>query len=86
MVETVDFLFPVNARVSKLARCRPGGSWVSLDAVLSLDSEDSVWNGNNPESAGSVEIWDPVDMPSAFLTSGGGKLVSSVCPSDIWGD
>jgi len=56
--------------------------------LLSLGSEDSIWNGNDPRPADSVEIWDPVDMPNVFLSGGGGKAGPSVCsdPSDFGGD
>ena len=47
--------------------------------VLSLGSEDSIWNGNDPRPADSVDIWEPMDMPNAFLSGGGGKAVSPVC-------
>lgn len=56
-----------------------------LDEVLSLASEDSIWNGNDPKPADSVDIWDPVDIPIIFLSGGGGKSPSSAlsCPSDF---
>jgi len=56
--------------------------------VLSLDPEDSIWNGNDPRPADSVESWDPVDIPNVFLSGGGGGAASSVrsCPSDFEGD
>jgi len=56
--------------------------------VLSLGSEDSIWKGNDPRPADSVEIWDPIDMPSVFLSGGGGKSASSVfsCSSDLEDD
>lgn len=47
--------------------------------MLSLDSEDSIWNGNDPRPADNVEIWEPVDMPNVFLSGGGGKAVSVAC-------
>ena len=52
---------------------------MGLDEVLSPGSEDSIWNGNDPRPADSVEIWEPVDMPNVFLSGGGGKTVSSAC-------
>jgi len=53
--------------------------------LLSLGSEDSIWNGNDPRPADNVEIWDPADIPNVFLSGGGGKVGSSVCscPSDV---
>ena len=58
---------------------------MEFDEVLSLDPEDSIWNGNDPRPADSVESWEPVDMPNVFLSSGGGRAASSVCscPSDF---
>lgn len=53
--------------------------------VLSLGSEDSIWNGNDPKPADNVEIWEPVDMPNAFLSGGGGKAASCPCPSEFEG-
>lgn len=52
---------------------------MGLDEALSLGSGDSIWNGNDPKPADSVEIWEPVDMPNVFLSGGGGKVVSSAC-------
>ena len=55
--------------------------------MLSLCSEDSIWNGNDPRPADSVEIWEPVDMPNVFLSGGGGKATLSICscPSNFEG-
>ena len=60
---------------------------MGLDEVLSLRSEVSIWNGNDPRPADSVESCDPVDIPSVFLSGGGGKAASSAdsCPSDFEG-
>jgi len=55
--------------------------------VLLLGSEESIWNGNDPRPADSVEIWDPVDIPNTFLSGGGGKAESLTCscPSERGG-
>ena len=58
-----------------------------MDEVLLLGSDESIWNGNDPRPADSVDIWDPVDIPNAFLSGGGGKAGSSTCsrPSERGG-
>ena len=53
--------------------------------MLSLRS--SIWNGNDPRPADRFEIWDPIDIPSVFLSGGGGSPASSAgsCPSEFEG-